>query len=101
VRPCRSQVRVANRDRIKRLNADPAFRAKQSASVSIPTETRAAIIAALRADPNARRVANKIGGASYKTVLRIAKAAGITLRRKLTPQQRIEGIRRREPSRIT
>src|ERR1700719_543606 len=62
---------------IARLNADSAFRAEQRASVSIPPKTRAAIIAALKADPGAIRVARKIRGASSTTVRRIAKAAGI------------------------
>jgi hypothetical protein len=99
-----AKQKPALRAYMKRRNADLTFRAKQVASVSIPPMTRAAIVAALMADPNARRVANKIGGASYKTVLRIAKAAGITLNRKtkpqqhakLTSQQRSEAIRRRD-----
>ncbi len=91
------KFKAATRARMKRNNADTAFRAKQSASVSIPPATRAAIIAALRADPHAKRVAKSVGGASYKTVLRVAKAAGIKLRPpKLTPHQKREAIKRRD-----
>jgi hypothetical protein len=66
--------------RIERLNADPGFRAKQRASRAISVETRAAIVAALRADPNAWRVALSVAGASYTTVRRIAKAEGVSLK---------------------
>jgi hypothetical protein len=47
------------------------------------------VIAALKADPCAKRVAGRIPGANYSTVLRIAKAAAIELPyvRKLTPEQ--------------
>jgi hypothetical protein len=69
--------KAANSARMQRRNADPVFRAKQRLSRAIPDATRAAIIAALRADPNPKRVAAKIGGVSYWTVLRIARAAGI------------------------
>jgi hypothetical protein len=87
--------KAALRKQMTRCNADPAFRARHLASLSIPARTRAAIIAALRADPNAKRAAARIGGVSYSTVLRIAKAAGITLNRKLTPAQRSDALRRR------
>ncbi len=74
---------------MRRRNADPAFRAKQHAAVSIPSATRAAIIAALKVDPHAKRVATKIVGASYWTVLRIAKTERIRLKNpKLTPRQK-------------
>ena len=89
---------AARRDaRMACLNADPQFCARQRAAVSIEPKTRAAILAALKADPSAVRVARKIGGASYATVLRIARAAGIALpnNRKLTLQQKFEAIRRR------
>jgi hypothetical protein len=81
--------KAAIRANIKRLNADPAFRARQRASVAIPAEMRCAIIAALRVEPNAVRVARSIGGASETTVRRIAKAEGIRLHRPpaLTPAQ--------------
>jgi hypothetical protein len=91
------KLRAAFRAAIKRRNADPGFRAKQLAAVSIPPETRAVIIAALRADPHARRVARTVGGASYSTVLRIARAARIKLRPpKLSLRQKREAIQRRD-----
>jgi hypothetical protein len=90
------KLRAAFRAAIKRRNADPAFRAKQLATVSIPPETRTVIIAALRADPHARRVARTVGGASYSTVLRIARAVRIKLRPpKLSRRQKREAIQRR------
>jgi hypothetical protein len=70
---------AANQACMQRRNADPAFRAKQRAARAIPSATRAAIIAALKADPNATRVVRSVGGASYTTVLRVAKAEGIKL----------------------
>jgi hypothetical protein len=80
-----------------RRNADPKFRDKQRAAVSIPAATRAAVIAALEADPHARRVAKKVAGASYATILRIAKTSDIKLKSpKLTPLQEREAIRRRD-----
>jgi CENP-B N-terminal DNA-binding domain len=89
--------KAANRARMRRRNADPAFRAKRRAAVSIPAAARAAIVAALKADPHAKRVATKIAGASYWTVLRIAKAERIKLGNpKLTPWQKCEAVRRRE-----
>ena len=89
---------AAKRARTKRLYASPAFRAKLvAAGVLIPPARRAAIIAALRADPHAKRVARLVGGASYQTVLRVAKAARIKLHKsKLTPPQQREAIRRRD-----
>jgi transposase-like protein len=45
----------------------------------IPKENRARIIAALKDAPNAKKVAREVGGASYRTVVRLAKGAGIEL----------------------
>jgi transposase-like protein len=45
----------------------------------ISKEKRAQIIAALKDNPNAKRVAREIGGVSHTTVGKIAKAAGIAL----------------------
>ena len=72
--------RAASRARMKRLRADPAFAARRLAACSLLAETRAAIIAALRDDPNASRAARKIGVA-HSTVCKLARAAGIRLRR--------------------
>jgi hypothetical protein len=68
---------VAARERMTRINADPALAAKKAAARSILTE---AIITALRTEPNATRVAEQIGVVP-RTVLRIAKAAGVELKR--------------------
>ena len=62
---------------MKRLNADPVLAAKKGAARSILT---GAIIAALRVDPNAARVAEKTGVVA-ETVRRIAKTAGVKLAR--------------------
>jgi CENP-B N-terminal DNA-binding domain len=87
----------ANRERMIRNHADPVFCDRQRVSVSIPPSMRAAIISALNAEPNAKRIARMISGASYSTVLRVAKAAGIELpnNRKLTARQKREAVRRR------
>ena len=45
----------------------------------ISKEKRRQIIAALKANPNAKQVAREIGGVSHTTVGKIAKAAGIAL----------------------
>jgi transposase-like protein len=45
----------------------------------LPPENRAKIIAALKANPNARAVAEEIGGVSSVTVWKIAKQIGIDL----------------------
>jgi hypothetical protein len=66
---------AAASESMKRLN--PVFAAKRAAARSTLTE---AIIAALRADPNATRVGKQTGVVA-ETVLRIAKAAGIKLTR--------------------
>jgi CENP-B N-terminal DNA-binding domain len=93
---------------MQRLWADPEYRARHRAAMQrhwadpecrasarcIPAETRAAIVAALNADPNAKRVAKKIPGATYGTVLRVAKAARIELHHKLTPRHRGDACRR-------
>jgi hypothetical protein len=71
--------RAASRARLNRLRADPIFEAKRLAARSIPPATRSAIIAGLMADPNASRVAKQLRSASYNTVLKVAKAAGIKL----------------------
>jgi len=62
---------------MKRLNADPALAAKKAKARSILT---GAIIAALRVDPNATRVAEKTG-VVVETVRRVAKVAGVKLAR--------------------
>jgi hypothetical protein len=66
---------VAASESMKRLN--PVFAAKKAAARRILTE---AIIAALRVDANATRVAEQTGVVA-QTVARIAKAAGIKLTR--------------------
>lgn len=66
---------AAASEAIKRLNADPMLAARKAAARSILTE---AIIAGLRVDANATRVAKQTGVAT-RTVLRIAKAAGVKL----------------------
>jgi hypothetical protein len=90
-------------ERMKRLHADPVFAAKQAAAASenmkrlnpvfaakhaaarnIRTE---AIIAALRVERNATRVAEQIGVVA-ETVRRIAKAKGLKLRRGRPPRNR-------------
>jgi hypothetical protein len=68
---------AAASENMKRLRADPVFVAKKAAARSILTET---IIAALKVDPNATRVAEQTGVVA-RTVLRIAKAAGVKLTR--------------------
>jgi transposase-like protein len=55
--------------------------AGQAARRTLPPERRAKIIAALKANPNARAVAGQVGGACYGTVKLIAKQAGIRLSR--------------------
>ena len=66
---------AAASENMKRLK--PVFAAKQAAAHSILTE---AIIAALRVEGNATRVAEQIGVVA-ETVRRIAKARGVKLRR--------------------
>jgi hypothetical protein len=68
---------AAASENMRRLHADPVFSAKKAAARRILTET---IIAALRVDPNATRVAEQTGVVA-RTVLRIAKAAGIKMTR--------------------
>jgi transposase-like protein len=46
---------------------------------ALPPETRAKIIAALKANPNASAVARQVGGVSLSTVWKIAKQADIEL----------------------
>lgn len=83
---------AANSARMQQRNADPDFRAKQRASRAIPDGRRAAIIDALRADPNPRRAAKKVAGVSYSTVLRIAKASGIALERAPSARPRRKSV---------
>jgi hypothetical protein len=45
----------------------------------LPPEKRAKIIAALKANPNARVVAGQVGGVSKVTVRKIAKQIGVDL----------------------
>jgi hypothetical protein len=66
---------AAASENMKRLN--PVFAAKHAAARNIRTE---AIIAALRVERNATRVAEQIGVVA-ETVRRIAKAKGLKLRR--------------------
>ena len=68
---------AAASERMTRMNADPVLAAKK---VMARSTLNKAIIAALRVDPNATRVAEQTGVVP-RTVLRIAKAAGIKLRR--------------------
>jgi hypothetical protein len=68
---------AAASETMKRLHTDPVLAAKKAAARRILTE---AIIAALRVDPNATRVAAQTGVVA-QTVLRIAKAEGIKLKR--------------------
>jgi hypothetical protein len=68
---------AAASENMKRLHADPVLAAKKAAARSILTE---AIIAVLRVEPNATRVAEQTGVVT-RTVLRIAKAVGIKLKR--------------------
>jgi hypothetical protein len=77
---------AAASENMRRLHADPAFSAKKAAARSILTET---IIAALRVDPNATRVAEQTGVVA-RTVLRIAKAAGIKMTRGRSRRNRSE-----------
>jgi transposase-like protein len=53
--------------------------AAKAARRALPPERRAKIIAALKANPNARAVARQVGGACYATVRLIAKQTGIRL----------------------
>jgi hypothetical protein len=45
----------------------------------ISKEKRAQIIAALKDNPNATQITREVGGANYRTVVRLAKGAGIEL----------------------
>jgi transposase len=63
----------------------------------ISEEKRRQIVAALKDNPNAKQVAQKIGGVSDTTVGKIAKAAGIALaaaksRKRLSAEQRAQII---------
>jgi transposase-like protein len=66
----------------------------KAARSSLPPETRARIIAALKANPNASAVARQVGGVGKVTVWKIAKQTGIDLpaakaaRRSLPPETR-------------
>jgi len=53
--------------------------AAKAARRALPPERRAKIIAALKANPNARAVARQVEGVSYATVKLIAKQTGIEL----------------------
>jgi hypothetical protein len=68
---------AAASEAMKRLHADPVLAAKKAAARKILTE---AIIAALRVDSNATRVAERTGVVA-ETVRRIAKTAGVKLTR--------------------
>ncbi len=57
------------------------FAAAHATRRAVPPHTRAKIIAALKANPNAKAVAKEVGGACYDTVKLIAKQAGIRLGR--------------------
>ena len=70
------------REAMKRLNADPVLAVKKAAARRILIE---AVIAALRVDGNATRVAKQMGMVA-ETVRRIAKAAGVKLRRGRPPR---------------
>src|ERR1700676_2904587 len=61
----------------------------------LPPEKRAQIIAALKANPNARAVAKQVGGVNHVTVWKIAKQTGIALAVEnpgLSPQTRAKII---------
>ena len=63
----------------------------------ISEEKRRQVVAALKDNPNAKQVAQKIGGVSHTTVGKIAKAAGIALaaaksRKRLSAKQRAQII---------
>ncbi len=64
---------VAREARIVLAKANPAKRKRLS------PETRAQIVAALEALPNATQVARRIGGVSSRTIQKIAEKAGIKL----------------------
>jgi hypothetical protein len=68
---------AAASEAMKRLNADPVLAARKAAAHRILAE---AIIAALRVDPNATRIAKQTG-VGIRMVSRIAKAAGVKLTR--------------------
>jgi len=53
--------------------------ASKAARLALPPEKRAKIIAALKANPNAKEVARQVGGVSNVTVWKIAKQTGIDL----------------------
>jgi uncharacterized protein (UPF0264 family) len=61
----------------KRAGIDLA--AAKVARCALPPKKRAKIIAALKANPNGKAVARRIGGVSCVTVCQIAKQAGIKL----------------------
>ena len=90
-------IAAAASARLRRLNSDPVFAARRNAAVSatqsrlrgISTATRAAIIAALEADPNAARAVRIVGGVGYRTVLKIAREAGFRLWRGGRPRRRL------------
>jgi hypothetical protein len=65
--------KIANAEGIK-LTAGKAASGKKPSP-----DRRASIVAALQANPNAKLVANEIGGVNRATVWRIAKAHGIEL----------------------
>ncbi len=67
------------------------FAAVKIARRALPALTRAKIIAALKANPNARAVTRTVGGACYATVKLIAKQAGIGLGRSRRAQGRRKG----------
>jgi hypothetical protein len=54
---------------------------KEARRNALPRETRAKIIAALKANPNVRAVTQQVGSVSSTTVWNIAKQTGIKLRR--------------------
>lgn len=70
---------AAHRERMKRLHTNPEFVAKLAATNgSLPSDKRAAIIAALTVNPNANQVAKETG-VCPSTVRKLAKRAGIRL----------------------
>jgi hypothetical protein len=69
--------KIAEREGIK-LTAGQAARAAMLGP-KIPSKKRAKIIAALKANPNASKVARQVGGVSRQTVGKIAKRTGIKL----------------------
>jgi DNA-binding NarL/FixJ family response regulator len=79
---------AAASENMRRLNADPVFIAKNEEAHRLLTE---AIVAALRIELNAMRVAERYG-VTAETVRRIAKTAGVKLKRGRPRQKRSDPL---------